>query len=56
VAVRLMVDHLSNKAQFPPKVHFSPGVVMASNLHLFREMRLAEARLEIPGVTTGLQN
>ena len=50
VAVRLMVDHLSNKAQFPPRVHFSPGVVMASNLHLFLEMRLAEAKLEIPAV------
>jgi hypothetical protein len=24
-----MVDHLANKVNFPPKVHFSPGVVMA---------------------------
>src|SRR5437899_5190278 len=50
IAIRLMSDHLTNKAQFPPKVHFSPGVVMASNLHLFREMRLAEAKLELPAV------
>jgi LacI family transcriptional regulator len=48
VAVRLMVDHLTNKAEFPPKVYFSPGVVMASNLHLFREIRLAEANLDVP--------
>jgi hypothetical protein len=50
VAVRVMVDHLANKVSFPPKVHFSPGVVMASNLHLFREMRLAETRLELPAI------
>ena len=48
VAVRVMVDHLTNRAKFPAKVHFSPGVVMASNLHLFREMRLENARLELP--------
>jgi LacI family transcriptional regulator len=50
VAVRVMVDHLANKVNFPSKVHFSPGVVMASNLHLFREMRLAETRLELPAI------
>jgi len=57
VAVRMMVEHLTNKVKFPPKVHFSPGVVMASNLHLFREMRLAETKLELPakdGRGTGL--
>src|SRR5215467_469463 len=45
IAVRLMVDHLSNKSPLPQKVHLSPGVVMSSNLHLFREMR-QEARPE----------
>jgi len=57
VAVRVLVDHLTNKVKFPPRVHFSPGVVMASNLHLFREMRLADAKLELPekdGRGTGL--
>ena len=43
VAVRVMVDYLVNKAKFPPKVHFSPGLVMASNLNLFREMRLPDS-------------
>jgi LacI family transcriptional regulator len=50
VAVRVMVDHLANKVNFPPKVHFSPGVVMASNLHLFREMRRAETKLGLPAI------
>jgi LacI family transcriptional regulator len=57
VAVRVLVDHLTSKVKFPPRVHFSPGVVMASNLHLFREMRLADAKLELPekdGRGTGL--
>src|SRR5437773_8083633 len=39
LAVRLMADHLTNKAPFPPTIHLSPGVVMSSNLNLFREMR-----------------
>jgi LacI family transcriptional regulator len=38
-AVRLMSDNLTSKTPFPPIVHLSPGVVMSSNLHLFREMR-----------------
>ena len=46
IAVRSMVDHLSNKTAFPPKVYLSPGVVMSSNLHLFREMRLADSKLD----------
>ncbi len=45
-AVRMMSDHLTNKSAFPPKVHLAPGVVMSSNLHLFREMRQADTRLE----------
>ena len=42
IAVRLMADHLISKIAFPPAVRLSPAVVMLSNLHLFREMRLAE--------------
>ena len=46
IAVRLMADHLTNKTTFPPKLYLSPGVVMSSNFHLFREMRQADARVE----------
>jgi LacI family transcriptional regulator len=45
ISVRLMVDHLTHKAPFPPAVHLTPGVVMSSNLHLFREMRQTEVPL-----------
>lgn len=46
IAVRLMSDHLTNKTPFPPKVHLSPGVVMSSNLHLFRETRQGESKVD----------
>jgi LacI family transcriptional regulator len=45
IAVRLLADHLINKASFPPAVHLSPGVIMSSNLHLFREMRATDSKL-----------
>jgi len=45
-AVRLIADHLSSKATLPPTVHLSPGVVMSSNLQLFREMRISPAPLD----------
>jgi LacI family transcriptional regulator len=45
IAVRLMADNLTGKVSFPPAVHLSPGVVMSSNLHLFREIRLSDTRL-----------
>jgi ABC-type sugar transport system substrate-binding protein len=45
-AVRLMADHVTSKASFPPTVHLSPGVVMSSNLQLFREMRRAPVTLD----------
>jgi LacI family transcriptional regulator len=45
IAVRLMADHLISKASFPPMVHLSPGVIMSSNLQLFREMKLAPVTL-----------
>ena len=47
IAVRLMADHLLSKAPFPPTVHLSPGVVMSSNLQLFREMRVASPALDV---------
>ena len=43
IAVRLMADNLLSKIDFPPVVPLSPAVVMLSNLHLFREMRLQES-------------
>jgi len=46
LAVRLMADHLTSKAPFPANIHLSPGVVMSSNLHLFREIRLASIRFD----------
>ena len=45
-AVRLIADHLTSKASFPPAVHLSPGVVMSSNLKLFREIRFSPATLD----------
>jgi len=46
MAVRLMADNLTSKVPLPPTVHLSPGVVMSSNLHLFREIRLATAKFD----------
>jgi LacI family transcriptional regulator len=45
IAVRLMADNLVSKASIPPAVHLTPGVVMSSNLHLFREIRSADGKL-----------
>ena len=47
IAVRVLSDYLTNKTEFPPCVHLSPGVIMASNFHLFREMRQSEGKLDI---------
>jgi LacI family transcriptional regulator len=52
LAVRLMADNLSSKAVFPPSVYLSPGVVMSSNLHLFREIRLAQVRFDESALST----
>ena len=46
LAVRLMADHLTNQAPFPRTVHLSPGLVMSSNLNLFREMRTPEFKFD----------
>jgi len=43
-AVRLLADNLTNHVHLPPAAHLSPGVVMSTNLHLFREMRRAETK------------
>lgn len=45
ISVRLMTDHLTTKTPFPPAVHLTPGVVMSSNLHLFREMRQSDSKV-----------
>lgn len=45
IAVRLMADNLTSKVALPSAVHLSPGVVMSCNLHLFREIRLTDAKL-----------
>jgi LacI family transcriptional regulator len=45
IAVRLLADNLTNKTSFPPAIHLSPGVVMSTNLHLFRELRITDAKL-----------
>ena len=44
-AVHVMTDNLTSKATLPPAVHLTPGVVMSTNLHLFREMRLTDHKL-----------
>ncbi len=46
MAVRLMADNLTGRVPLPPTVHLSPGVVMSSNLHLFREIRLAGVKFD----------
>ena len=50
IAVRLMADNLTNRVPFPPAVHLSPGVVMSSNLHLFREMRPSDSQFDESGL------
>jgi LacI family transcriptional regulator len=46
MAVKLMADHLTNKAPLPANINLSPQVVMSSNLHLFREMRRHDAVID----------
>lgn len=47
IAVRVLADYLANGVKLPPTIHISPGVVMASNFHLFREMRQLEAKSDV---------
>ncbi|HUL33766.1 MAG TPA: substrate-binding domain-containing protein [Candidatus Eisenbacteria bacterium] len=51
IAVRNLTDNLLNDLVLLERVHLSPGVVMASNLHLFRELRSTEA-LPLPSPWT----
>ena len=50
-AVRVIADNLTSKVSFPPAVHLSPSVVMSCNLHLFREIRLTEGKLNNEAVS-----
>jgi LacI family transcriptional regulator len=43
-AVRLIVDHIIYRKAFPPFRYLNPGIVLQSNLRLFREIRPAEAQ------------
>lgn len=59
IAVRVLADNLVSKVNFPPSVRLSPGVIMSSNFHLFREIRLKATLndapvtdLEVPFVAT----
>ena len=36
-AVRILVDHLTNGGKIPRACYLNPGIVLRSNLHLFRE-------------------
>lgn len=54
MAVRLLVDHLTHKAPFAPNVHLSPGVVMSSNLHLFREIIQADSKFDDSALRSNL--
>ena len=45
IAIHLMADHLTNRVPLPPASHLSPGVVMSSNLNLFREMKAGDGKL-----------
>ena len=47
IAVRLVADNLISRVPLPPTVHLSPGVVMSSNLQLFREIRHAETKFSM---------
>jgi LacI family transcriptional regulator len=38
-AVRILVDHLVNQIPMAPANYLNPGIVLRSNLHLFREYR-----------------
>ena len=38
-AVRLLVDYLLHRTPVPPACYLNPGIVLRTNLHLFREVR-----------------
>jgi LacI family transcriptional regulator, galactose operon repressor len=41
-AVRLLIDHIFSGQPIPPSYYLNPGIVLRSNLRLFREIRQAE--------------
>lgn len=45
IAVRMLADNLTSKVNLPGSVHLSPGVIMSSNLHLFRELRHTDGKM-----------
>jgi len=56
MAVRLMADNLTGRLPFPPIVHLSPGLVMSSNLHLFREIRHADLKFDDSVMSAGVSS
>jgi LacI family transcriptional regulator, galactose operon repressor len=42
LAIRTLAEHLLHAASLPPSHYLSPGIVLRSNLHLFREAAAAE--------------
>jgi LacI family transcriptional regulator, galactose operon repressor len=48
IAVRNLSDNLLNGVALQQHVHLSPGLVMASNVLLFRELRYTEAQPDLP--------
>lgn len=42
-AVRLVVDHIFSGRPFPATYYLNPGIVMRSNLYLFREIRQTDS-------------
>jgi LacI family transcriptional regulator len=52
IAVRQLSDHLISGTAMPPTVRLSPGVVMSSNLNLFREMRFADTKFDASALKT----
>ncbi|HEV2731328.1 MAG TPA: substrate-binding domain-containing protein, partial [Terriglobales bacterium] len=45
IAVHLLADHLTSKTPLPPVWRLTPGVVMSSNLSLFREMKASDGKM-----------
>lgn len=39
LAVRMLVDHALNRVALPPTNYLNPGIVLRTNLHLFREVQ-----------------
>lgn len=54
MAVRTLVDHLTSKIPLSPIMHLSPGVVLSSNLNLFREIRRADTKFDDSALHAGV--